>query len=324
MMPAEELNQELLARSETENSTEYEPEELGELATGDDWTVQPEELDFNLRGNQLRVGCVVEQQITITNTKYHSFSYKVYTPHSSKFKEWAIPQKGEVKAGHSETVTIYATLHCTTTVEEPVVVAVKFSHHGKRQYREVRQEVVGKLSSRIDYDELRICEHIGEGCFGSVSRGEFRGLVVAIKELRVVTGEAREEFVREVENLEHIRSPFIVACIGAVITDTRLCLVTEYVPRGSLDVAMRKYTFSPLMKIRIARDICEGMRFIHASNILHRDLKPANVLCVEFQLDCAVVCKFVVENITNIITNIIINVHVRKPTGLRTLGHQRR
>ena len=269
-----------------------EPTYYGEPAQTNSWTVAPDLIDFDMQGNQVAVGTIVKQVLTITNTKFRSFSYKIYTPsRPSKFSVLAQPMEGEVKLGHTATVTVSAVLHCTTTLEQPVVVSVAYGHPRRQEYREVPQVLVGKLSTRIDYDDLVFREHIGDGCSGSVSKGEWRDNIVAIKTLRIITDETREEFVREVEIMEHIRCPFIVACLGAVITLDKLCLVTEFMPLGSLDAVMHAYAFSPQMKIRIAQDIASGMKFLHSSGILHRDLKPGNVLCNELQLDSAVVCK---------------------------------
>lgn len=275
-----------------EETGTQEPTYYGEPAQTNSWTVSPDMIDFDMQGNQVAVGTIVKQVLTITNTKFRSFTYKIYTPsRPSKFSVLAQPMEGEVKLGHTASVTISAVLHCTTALEQPVVVSVAYGHPRRQEYREVPEVLVGKLSTRIDYDDLVFREHIGDGCSGSVSKGEWRDNIVAIKTLRIITDETREEFVREVEIMEHIRCPFIVACLGAVITLDKLCLVTEFMPLGSLDAVMHTYAFSPQMKIRIAQDIANGMKFLHSSGILHRDLKPGNVLCNELQLDSAVVCK---------------------------------
>ena len=44
-----------------------------------------------------------------------------------------------------------------------------------KEHKFIQVVVSGKLSTRIDYDELEIGDVIGEGSFGVVSRGRWRG-----------------------------------------------------------------------------------------------------------------------------------------------------
>lgn len=40
--------------------------------------------------------------------------------------------------------------------------------------------------------------------------------------------EVKSDFIREVDLMERMRSPFIVSFLGAVVTPKRMCLVTEF------------------------------------------------------------------------------------------------
>jgi serine/threonine protein kinase len=66
----------------------------------------------------------------------------------------------------------------------------------------------------------------------------------------------------------------------------------EYVSLGSLDDVMVKQVFSDSLKMRYAREICLGMRYLHSMNIIHRDLKLENILVMSTsESETNAICK---------------------------------
>ena len=97
------------------------------------------------------------------------------------------------------------------------------------------------------------------------------------------------DFNREADILEEIKSPYIVKFYGAMITDEYYCSVTEFAPCGSLENVLKKQV-SSVMRIKFLCDIAHGMMYLHQNSIIHRDLKPGNVLCFDCTNVSAVAC----------------------------------
>jgi len=137
-------------------------------------------------------------------------------------------------------------------------------------------------SWRLDYDELEIIHPpVAKGGYGIVNRAIHHDTIVAVKTFFEHTGEAAlEEFTREIVTLARLRHPNIVLFMGAC-TDP-LCIVTEYVARGSLCDVIRKepnlITWSRILNISLGT--CRALIYLHNQKppILHRDLKSGNIL----------------------------------------------
>ena len=96
----------------------------------------------------------------------------------------------------------------------------------------------------------------------------------------------RERFVQEALFLSSLRHPRIVRMLGYTYfpNNRTFALIMEYVSRGSLfDLLHRSPNLTLLASqaLWFARDIAEGMQFLHRSGVCHRDLKSANVLVDE-------------------------------------------
>lgn len=89
-------------------------------------------------------------------------------------------------------------------------------------------------------------------------------------------------FRQEVSLMKKLRHPSIILFMGAVASQERLCIVTEFLPRGSLFQLLQKNTgkLDPRRKLNMAIDIARGMNYLHNSipTIVHRDLKSSNLL----------------------------------------------
>ncbi|XP_019190421.1 PREDICTED: serine/threonine-protein kinase STY46-like isoform X2 [Ipomoea nil] len=134
----------------------------------------------------------------------------------------------------------------------------------------------------IDRRLLKIGKKIASGSCGDLYHGVYLGLDVAVKVLRSehLNDSLEDEFAQEVAILRQVQHKNVVRFIGACSKPPLLCIVTEYMPGGSLyDYLHRNHNTLKLSQLlRFAIDVCKGMEYLHQNNIIHRDLKTANLL----------------------------------------------
>jgi len=142
-------------------------------------------------------------------------------------------------------------------------------------------------SIELQYGELDLGQLIGEGGFGKVYKGTWRGTDVAIKLLNVqsIQEDMIDEFRREVAVMSALRHPNTVLLMGACVTLPHLAIVTELMSRGSLWNVLHDGTVQLdwATVYRMCRDAAKGLQYLHSFKppILHRDLKSGNLLVDE-------------------------------------------
>jgi len=173
---------------------------------------------------------------------------------------------------------------------------------------EAAAEEARQRGQLLDCGLLEFGKVLGQGGFGAVYRGSYLGDEVAIKKLHIPDGQVTvaqiEEFRKEVENLQALRHSRLVSFIGAALIDgsgaaaTRsppaLCIITEFMPNGSLHALLHqgKEALSMQQRFSMALQVSEGVAFLHGQSppFVHRDLKSLNVV-LDFALNCKL-CDF--------------------------------
>ncbi|XP_061345911.1 probable serine/threonine-protein kinase SIS8 isoform X2 [Gastrolobium bilobum] len=140
------------------------------------------------------------------------------------------------------------------------------------------------LDYEILWEDLTIGEQIGQGSCGTVYHALWNGSDVAVKVISnpEYSDDVIQSFRQEVSVMKRLRHPNILLFMGAVTSPQRLCIVTEFLPRGSLLRLLQRNT-SKLdwrRRVHIALDIARGVNYLHHCNppIIHRDLKSSNLL----------------------------------------------
>lgn len=139
----------------------------------------------------------------------------------------------------------------------------------------------------IDKEEIVLGPRIGIGSFGEVYRAQWRETEVAVKVFLDQEFGVRmlESFRKEVSIMKKLRHPNIVQFMGACTKPPFLCIVTQYVSRGSLfRLLHRPGPNGPVLdhrrRLQMALDVCRGMNYLHTCRppVIHRDLKSPNLL----------------------------------------------
>ncbi|XP_059646278.1 uncharacterized protein LOC132291639 [Cornus florida] len=140
------------------------------------------------------------------------------------------------------------------------------------------------LDYEILWEDLTIGEQIGQGSCGTVYHALWYGSDVAVKVFskQEYSDDLIFSFRKEVSLMKRLRHPNVLLFMGAVTSPQHLCIVTEFLPRGSLFRLLQRNTtkFDWRRRVHMALDIARGMNYLHHFNppIVHRDLKSSNLL----------------------------------------------
>eukprot|EP00727_Mastigamoeba_balamuthi_P012869 m51a1_g8204 putative serine-threonine protein (510) ;mRNA; r:44240-47628 len=215
-------------------------------------------LDFGLSSSPIEVDHEVADEFVVTNTSMQ-------------------------RALEEVAVRVRLEARCTTNLDVGIPLVNEGVGHTL-----VRIRVRTALTIKLDYNELQVSSLVGEGNYGRVYRGAWRGTEAAIKEYRAGMLEIehiKSDVLREIDLLSRLRSPHVVTFYGVVLTRAHCCIVMEYCPLGSLAAMVaRGADFSQRLCVKFALGCARGMQFLHANHVLHRDLKTDNLLVVSLDV----------------------------------------
>ena len=205
---------------------------------------------------------------------------------SDRFGVRAEPGVVTLPRGMACEFEVFVAPRCSCAIDDKVLLVVQERGAKESATVPVGVKAVTEVSTKLHYGDVACEAQVGEGSFGVVFKGTFRGNDVAVKKMKDVdaSDEAMDEFLKEVAMLDKFRCDQIVHFYGACVIPNHVMMVTEYAPCGSLaDCIKRRAEPDEHVKAKLMLDPAKGLEYLHANGILHRDIKPDNVLV--FSLD---------------------------------------
>jgi serine/threonine protein kinase len=137
-------------------------------------------------------------------------------------------------------------------------------------------------TSASDLEKLQV---LGHGNGGTVYKVRHKR-TDALYALKVVHGDydsdtaVRRQVFREMEILRRTDSPHVVRCHGIFEKPSGdIAILMEYMNLGTLESLLKTHgTFSEPKLADVARQVLNGLNYLHGHKIIHRDLKPSNLL----------------------------------------------
>ncbi|XP_017767959.1 PREDICTED: mitogen-activated protein kinase kinase kinase 12 isoform X3 [Nicrophorus vespilloides] len=142
-------------------------------------------------------------------------------------------------------------------------------------------EIKGNQDSSADtfeipFEQITDLQWLGCGGQGIVFYGLYKNEPVAVKKVHDIKD-------TDIKNLRKLNHPNIVKFKGVCTQSPCYCIVMEYCPYGPLYDLLKNQdqSVTPARIVLWAKQIANGMQYLHSHKIIHRDLKSPNVLIGE-------------------------------------------
>ncbi|EMD36226.1 hypothetical protein CERSUDRAFT_65942 [Gelatoporia subvermispora B] len=127
------------------------------------------------------------------------------------------------------------------------------------------------------------------GGYADIWRGDYDGREVAVKVFRGYDSSGvppldMKALLKEAVVWKHLRHPNIVPFVGIDTEMYPLSLVCEWMPHGTITAYILSDPTAD--RLKLLKDIAEGLQYLHDMNVVHGDLKGANVLINDKHVAC--------------------------------------
>ncbi|OSX65544.1 hypothetical protein POSPLADRAFT_1125619, partial [Postia placenta MAD-698-R-SB12] len=124
---------------------------------------------------------------------------------------------------------------------------------------------------------------VASGSFADVWRGQWNAHHVALKSIRISNTidlqRIMEHFCKEAVLWRHLSHPNITPFLGIDKALFRLCMVSEWMPNGTIMTYVR--TNPTVNRRQLVMDVAMGLEYLHSVDMVHGDLKGANIMINE-------------------------------------------
>ncbi|ELP91491.1 protein serine/threonine kinase, putative [Entamoeba invadens IP1] len=261
------------------------------LQLSDNIVTNKTQLNFDLDNNDpLKVDVETRDLICIGNASKHTKKVQFSVMEGCDFYEIrTVPSLLSLKPGYACEFEIFIKPLCTCSTKENIIITALDITTGVQENEKIRVNIETEQTTKLNYRELEEDKKLGEGSFGIVYKGKYRGNVVAIKKMKQLDSNESglDEFEKEVSMLDKFRSEYIIHFYGAVFIASKVCMVTELAQFGSCQDLMKHKTCDEVdlkLRVKIMIDAAKGILYLHENGILHRDIKPDNFLILSLDL----------------------------------------
>eukprot|EP00796_Vickermania_ingenoplastis_P003900 gene3900-2769_t len=142
----------------------------------------------------------------------------------------------------------------------------------------------GSISNKLKFDDLRIGGELGKGSQGKVRVVQHRVTNEKFA-LKYISFESNSDDIilplsAELRRVAAVKHQNLVSSYEAFFREGRLYIVLEYMNAGTMKDIIQRHPkqFTEPILAYIARELFQGLAYLHSLKIIHRDIKPANVL----------------------------------------------
>lgn len=133
-------------------------------------------------------------------------------------------------------------------------------------------------STDLHAADLTLSENsfIGQGRFGEIHSGLWKGIPVVIKQIKhfhAIASDARKDLAKEADLLQKLDHPHIVKFFGAVLDPPEeACMVMELATQGSMHemIHTNKEDITPKEVVAFLFGLSSALAYLHDKNVYHR------------------------------------------------------